>query len=185
MINDDDPRVKRTRSLIQQAFITIAKEKGFDAVTIKDIAERATINRATFYAHYEDKYALLKDLTERAFRQSVAKYLKPSDTFTQETCRQLILLTCEYVTQFYETCKLDTESAGALIDERVRQILQEKIEKMLLSEQQPTVKMQMITSVIGAAVYAAAFQISKSNPKDADGLIDDTVFFLWAWLQAV
>src|SRR5207245_2778046 len=54
-----DPRVKRTRKLLQQAFIELFQEKGFAAISIQDITERATVNRATFYAHFPDKYALL------------------------------------------------------------------------------------------------------------------------------
>src|SRR5205807_1741174 len=46
-----DPRVKRTRKLLQQAFIELFQEKGFASISIQDITERATVNRATFYAH--------------------------------------------------------------------------------------------------------------------------------------
>ncbi|PFK35698.1 TetR family transcriptional regulator [Bacillus cereus] len=57
--NTNDPRVKRTRQLIQNAFITLIGEKGFENVTVQHIAERAPVNRATFYSHYHDKYDLL------------------------------------------------------------------------------------------------------------------------------
>ena len=52
-----DPRVKRTRGLLLKSFGDLLAEKSFDAITVQDIAERSTINRATFYAHYVDKYA--------------------------------------------------------------------------------------------------------------------------------
>ena len=52
-----DPRVKRTRKLLQQAFLELFQEKGFASISIQDITERATVNRATFYAHFPDKYA--------------------------------------------------------------------------------------------------------------------------------
>ncbi len=58
-INESDPRVKRTRKLLQAALIELLAEKSFEAITVHDIAERSTINRATFYAHFVDKYALL------------------------------------------------------------------------------------------------------------------------------
>ncbi len=57
-----DPRVKRTRKLLQQAFLELFQEKGFAAISIQDITERATVNRATFYAHFQDKYALLDSI---------------------------------------------------------------------------------------------------------------------------
>jgi AcrR family transcriptional regulator len=54
-----DPRVKRTRQLLRQALMDLIPEKGYNAITIKDITDRATLNRATFYLHYRDKDDLL------------------------------------------------------------------------------------------------------------------------------
>lgn len=54
-----DPRVKRTRQLLRQALMDLIPEKGYHAITIQDIADRATLNRATFYLHYRDKDDLL------------------------------------------------------------------------------------------------------------------------------
>jgi AcrR family transcriptional regulator len=55
----EDLRVRRTRKLLQEALIELTVEKGFSAVTVRDIAARAMVNRATFYRHYQDKYDLL------------------------------------------------------------------------------------------------------------------------------
>ena len=66
--NLEDLRVRRTRKLLQKALLEAASEKGFAHVTVSDITERAMVNRATFYRHYEDKYDLLeqymKELSE-------------------------------------------------------------------------------------------------------------------------
>jgi AcrR family transcriptional regulator len=62
--NLEDLRVRRTRKLLQKALLEAASEKGFAHVTVGDIAERAMVNRATFYRHYEDKYDLLKQYME-------------------------------------------------------------------------------------------------------------------------
>jgi AcrR family transcriptional regulator len=43
-----DPRVVRTRQLLRDALVSLIAEKGFDALTVQDIADRATLNRATF-----------------------------------------------------------------------------------------------------------------------------------------
>jgi AcrR family transcriptional regulator len=185
MINNDDPRVKRTRQLIRQAFINLTEEKGFKAVTIKDIAERATVNRATFYAHYEDKNALLNDLTEEAFYKMITDHLEPTDTFTEAACRQLILLTYEYAKQFYQICKINTETIGALIDERVKQILQKKIEEMILTGQPLNPTTQIASAMISASIYAVGIQMSLSSPKNVDDLINCPVLFIMAGLQAI
>jgi AcrR family transcriptional regulator len=64
MQNLEDLRVRRTRKLLQQALLEAASEKGFAHVTVRDITERAMVNRATFYRHYEDKYDLLTHYIE-------------------------------------------------------------------------------------------------------------------------
>lgn len=62
-----DPRIRKTRSAIRGAFIRLMQEKDFDAITVKDIAECAQINRKTFYAHYETKEQLFSGILEEMF----------------------------------------------------------------------------------------------------------------------
>jgi AcrR family transcriptional regulator len=60
----EDLRVRRTRKLLQKALIELTVEKGFAAVTIQDISERAMVNRSTVYRHYPGgKYDLLEQYT--------------------------------------------------------------------------------------------------------------------------
>ncbi len=54
-----DPRVVRTRQMLRDALVSLIEEKGFDALTVQDITDRAKLNRATFYLHYQDKQELL------------------------------------------------------------------------------------------------------------------------------
>lgn len=54
-----DLRIRRTHHFLQEAMIELITEKGFEAITVGEIAERAMINRATFYRHYQDKYDLV------------------------------------------------------------------------------------------------------------------------------
>lgn len=50
-----DRRVRRTRELLQQALIELISERGYDAISIQDIVDRANIGRTTFYLHYNSK----------------------------------------------------------------------------------------------------------------------------------
>ena len=59
-----DLRIRRTHRFLQKAMIELITEKGFEAITVGDIAERAMINRATFYRHYQDKYDLVAKIFE-------------------------------------------------------------------------------------------------------------------------
>lgn len=56
---DLDPRVRRTRKMLREALVDLIPEKGYDAITVQDITDRATLNRSTFYLHYSDKDDLL------------------------------------------------------------------------------------------------------------------------------
>ena len=59
-----DLRVVRTQQVIRDALVELIEEKGFEAMTVKDITTRARINRGTFYAHYQDKYDLMAKCEE-------------------------------------------------------------------------------------------------------------------------
>jgi AcrR family transcriptional regulator len=54
-----DRRVRRTRKLLHDAFISLVIEKGYEKTTIQNILDRADVGRSTFYVHYRDKEALL------------------------------------------------------------------------------------------------------------------------------
>jgi AcrR family transcriptional regulator len=59
-----DRRVRRTQTLLAKALIALTLEKGYEAVTIRDITERADVGYATFFRHYRDKDELLKDVSD-------------------------------------------------------------------------------------------------------------------------
>lgn len=50
-----DRRTQRTRELLQKALIELIAERGYDTITIQDIADRANVGRTTFYQHYNSK----------------------------------------------------------------------------------------------------------------------------------
>ena len=59
-----DRRVSRTRKLLTQALIELTLERGYETLSIRDLAERADIGYATFFRHYKDKEALLLDVLD-------------------------------------------------------------------------------------------------------------------------
>jgi AcrR family transcriptional regulator len=62
-----DPRIRRTRQLLQQALGKLLAAKEFDKISIQEIADAATVNRVTFYDHYPDKFALLDGMVSARF----------------------------------------------------------------------------------------------------------------------
>ncbi|MEJ5946931.1 TetR/AcrR family transcriptional regulator [Pseudokineococcus basanitobsidens] len=65
-----DPRVARTRRRLQESLLVLARERTLDEITVGDIAERAAINRSTYYQHYSDKEMLLADALDAAAAQA-------------------------------------------------------------------------------------------------------------------
>ena len=68
-----DPRIARTRSSLQQALLELARERPSETITVGDIAERAGVNRSSFYQHYSDKETLLADALDAAAEAAAAK----------------------------------------------------------------------------------------------------------------
>ncbi|MBO0430684.1 TetR/AcrR family transcriptional regulator [Enterococcus sp. DIV0660C] len=75
MVKKTDLRVKRTHKMVIEAFIRLVEEKGYDNVTVQDIADEAMINRATFYAHFKDK----QDLYEQIFEMAINAFTSVLD----------------------------------------------------------------------------------------------------------
>ena len=83
-----DLRVRRTRKLLREAVIALSREKGFEQVTVSDITERAMVNRATFYRHYQDKY----DLVETCVRELLDNLPLPQLEGKQVPLRVLVAI---------------------------------------------------------------------------------------------
>ena len=62
-----DRRQRKTREAIFSAFTALLSEKDLGQITVGDIIERADIGRATFYAHFETKEFLLKEMCRELF----------------------------------------------------------------------------------------------------------------------
>lgn len=60
-----DPRIRRTRAAIEEAFVRLVREMGYDSVSVEQVAEASGVAKATFYRHYDSKEALLTALSER------------------------------------------------------------------------------------------------------------------------
>ncbi|WP_270181239.1 TetR/AcrR family transcriptional regulator [Alkalihalobacillus sp. CinArs1] len=64
-----DRRILRTKRMLRQALTELMEEKGFEALTVSSLTERADINRGTFYIHYQDKYDLLDKCEDEILKE--------------------------------------------------------------------------------------------------------------------
>jgi AcrR family transcriptional regulator len=69
-----DRRVVRTRQILQEALVSLMKERQYDRITVQDIIDRANVGRSTFYSHFITKDELLKSSIEQMI-QSLSLYI--------------------------------------------------------------------------------------------------------------
>src|SRR5271155_458604 len=93
-----DPRILRSRRMLMDSLAKLLKKKEFDAISVQEIADEASLNRATFYLHYPDKNALLRAMTESRFRDLIERR---SITFSDcnGALRAIALGVCDYLAE--------------------------------------------------------------------------------------
>ncbi len=72
MEKTESRRIQMTKALIRTALVELMGEKSFERITIKELCERADVNRTTFYLHYADQRSVLNDVKESVCRRTVA-----------------------------------------------------------------------------------------------------------------
>lgn len=97
-VESTDPRILRSRRMLMDALLKLLDEKEFDAISVQEIADRATLNRATFYLHYPDKNALLQAMTAARFRELIARR-GLSFTDCDGALRAIALGVCDYLSE--------------------------------------------------------------------------------------
>ena len=78
----------RTKQAIRQAFIELLNERPLDKISVKDIAERSTVNRNTFYYYYADIYALVEEIFQtetQLFMEKLRSYASWEEAFREAT----------------------------------------------------------------------------------------------------
>jgi AcrR family transcriptional regulator len=153
-VNEADPRVKRTRKLLQDAFVELLAEKPFEAITVQDIATRSTVNRATFYAHFIDKYDLFGQFSREWFRSTVDKHLSATSEFDFDNVRLLVLATMQALADLNDHCR-PTEALKPLIVAAV----QEELASVLRDWLRPYVRAAAGALELGSAVAALSWAI--------------------------
>jgi AcrR family transcriptional regulator len=93
-----DPRILRSRRMLMDSLAKLLTKKALEDISIQEIADEATLNRATFYLHYQDKNALLQAMTESRFRDLIQRR---SITFTgcSGALRAIALGVCDYLAE--------------------------------------------------------------------------------------
>ena len=136
-----DPRVIRTRQLLRDALIALIHERGFEVLTVKDITDKATLNKATFYLHYKDIDDLLIQSTAELQGELIETIGQPTITEENLTSTLLALLTLVFehfglYKDFYDVVlnKIGTPPVIAAIQNPIETMGQRTIARLHSSE---------------------------------------------------
>jgi len=175
-----DPRILRTRQLLQQALGKLLQQKEFDEISIQDIAETATVNRATFYDHYADKFELLRCMVGCRFHELLTeRQVQFAGNCTAEL-RAIVLAVCDYLTRMQGTnCKrqLEPHMESAIIA-AVRELLLSGLKQHLPQSAIAPIAPEMIAASASWAIYGAAKEWVQMPDRCSSEEIADTVTLL-------
>lgn len=182
-----DPRIRRTRQLLQGALRGLMQTRSFEEISVQDITEAATVNRATFYDHYTDKFALLDALVAGGFHQLLHAREIQFDGTCPAAASAIIQATCDYLAQILaEHPDCTGKSAfepliDAAITSAIRRVLAGPSGKLRL-EGSPL--SEMAATAAAWAIYGAARQWSITpNRAPAAEIVPQILAFVLPMLQ--
>jgi AcrR family transcriptional regulator len=152
-IEATDPRILRSRRMLMEALVRLLTQKEFEDISIQEIADEATLNRATFYLHYPDKNALLQAMTAARFRDLIVRR-GLSFTDCDGALRAIALGVCDYLA---ETTGCPTQLAKMPLEGSIIPV----VEGMFLKgaahhETAPGVDSALLATTAAWAVFGAA-----------------------------
>ncbi|QQZ59452.1 TetR family transcriptional regulator [Paenibacillus sonchi] len=131
----------------------------FNSITVGDITKAATINRATFYAHFQDKYALFEAFLLDAFTNMVLNKIDTEGPLTEKTLQELITALCNY----HETshrCFKRYDSVALLLEENIKVHLEKLILQLISSSDATTDSNSLATAatLLSWSLYGVTYR---------------------------
>lgn len=170
----EDPRITRTRSLLEQAFMELIEDKGFASLSVQEITDHAGINRATFYAHFPDKYALLDHSIRIQFAQELERRTLNVCTFSMENLHALIVTVCEFTQEAASHCNVASPQFEAVMEAQIVAQIEELIENWVVKLQEEGESVQPVDAhhasvATSWAIYGLAlhWRQDKKHPRAA------------------
>jgi AcrR family transcriptional regulator len=152
-----DPRIRRTRHLLQGALLQLMETKTFDEVSVQDITDAATVNRATFYDHYTDKFALLDAMVGGGFHKLLHEREVRFDGSCPSAAGAVILAACDYLAQMDKgegTCQRQS-AFQPLVDAAIVQAIRRVLAEGVPEEAAGGVPSSIVVATASWAIYGA------------------------------
>jgi AcrR family transcriptional regulator len=156
-----DPRIRRTRQLLQGALRDLLQSRSFEEISVQEIAEAATVNRATFYDHYTDKFALLDAMVAGGFHHLLHSRKVEFDG-TCPGAAAIVEATCDYLAQIraeHPDCT-DKHAFEPLIDAAITSAIRRVLVGSPATAADGSPQSAMAATAASWAIYGAARQWS-------------------------
>lgn len=101
-----DHRVRVTQRLIREAFTDLLKQKPIQSISIKELCERAGINRGTFYAHYRDIYDLREKIESEMYQALLGELRPLLDSEGSVTYRDITAAVFQWMRENRDMCEV-------------------------------------------------------------------------------
>ena len=161
-----DPRILRSRRMLMESLAKLLTKKEFEDISVQEIADEATLNRATFYLHYPDKSALLQAMTEARFRDLIERR-SISFTDCDGALRAIALGVCDYLT---ETTNCPAQLARIPLEGSIIPVVEGMFKEGLAHHvMAPGVDPALLATTAAWAVFGAArrwFETANRIPAD-------------------
>jgi AcrR family transcriptional regulator len=185
-----DPRVKRTRKLLLDAFLGLLAEKSYEEITIQEIATRATVNRATFYAHFVDKCALVDDFIREVFAATLQHHQTSATADAQDYLRSLFMAVIAHLTSINSECPQRYQMFESLAEAQIKQQLHDNIRSWLsthpLYSGHNSERIRLAATIISCSLYGAARQwVQNGGEQPAETFSNDALLLISATVNAL
>jgi AcrR family transcriptional regulator len=172
---DLDPRVRRTRKMLQDALAQLGKQKEFDNISIGDIAEAATLNRATFYDHYPDKFALLQSLVATQFEELIVKRNIRFDS-CEGALKSVAMAVCYYLAETIKPGSDALRQASTPMETAIVSVVRRGIlDGFAKHPPKSGMPVEILSSTVAWAIYGAAKEWVQSPKRMPVPKIGETI----------
>jgi AcrR family transcriptional regulator len=151
-----DPRAKRTRQMLEQAFIELLRTKSFHSLTVQDITVRAQLNRGTFYDHFIDKVDLLDYIIRDVFNRTLEERLAQSTTFHIGNIQLLIVTLCEMIQRLHEGCVPSDQEILRRFESQMTTQIRDILLRWITNERGSHLDHARIATIVSWSIYGAA-----------------------------
>jgi len=167
-------RTEHTQGRLLDAATAVLLERGYDAITLSEVTERADLGTGTLYLHFRDKRALYEAVVRRTLANVYVRWQRSvvdRDSRTERVLK-MVRVTIEFLTEnpaLARLCLLDGPSVDSWLVDDVAKVI-----ATFLDGPQPALRASLI---IGAALAAGRHYIRNDQQPGARQLLETTLAF--------